>query len=72
MDDYGPAVQNAGSERRGVERRAMPPEVRTVYRELLQFSRANGAVSDGLEWVAVPKRLLQSATECLDKGWRRE
>ena len=72
MDDYGPAVQHAGMERRGPERRRMPPDVRTVYRELLQYSRASGAVSNGLEWVAVPKRLLQTAAECLERGWRRE
>ena len=72
MDDYGPAVQPAGAERRGPERRAMPPEVRAVYRELLQYARANGAVSDGLEWIAVPKRVLRAATECLERGWRAE
>ena len=72
MDDYGPAVLPVIPDRRGSERRAMPPHVRQVYRELQTYARAFGATSDGIEWVAVPKTLLQAATECIQSGWRRE
>ena len=72
MSDYGPAVKPAGPERRGTERRTMPPDVRKVYRELQTYARAFGATSDGIEWVAVPKALLQAATACIESSWRRE
>jgi hypothetical protein len=50
----------------------MPPDVRKVYRELQTYARAFGATSDGIEWVAVPKALLQAATACIESSWRRE
>ena len=65
--EYGPAVM---PERRGRERRAMPPQVRAVYVEVQRYARAVGATADGVEWVAVPRPLLQAATECIRRSWR--
>lgn len=68
-DDYGPAVK---TDRRARERRAMPPQVRAVYVDLQRYARAIGATADGIQWVAVPKPLLQAATECIQSSWRAQ
>lgn len=67
--DYGPAVK---PDRRERERRTMPPQVRAVYVELQRYARTVGATSDGIHWVAVPRQLLQAATECIQSSWRAQ
>ena len=66
VDNYGPAVRCG----RELARRALPPHVRAVYVELQRYARAPGAISDGIEWVAVPRKLLRDATVSLGEGWR--
>ena len=70
-NNYGPAVKCG----RDLARRALPPHVRAVHVELQRYARAPRAISDGVEWVAVPRTLLKDAAASLWAGWcpdRRE
>lgn len=49
----------------GSERRTLTPDQRAVLKELEEYSHKMGAVSNGLQWTAVPRNLLISAVDVI-------
>jgi hypothetical protein len=58
-------------ERRRVERRTMPAEIRTLVEELRAISRAPGAQTrDGREWRTINKGTIDMLIDVLVRTWR--
>jgi hypothetical protein len=60
-------------ERRQVDRRTMPAEIRALVEELRAISRAPGAqTSDGREWRTIKKGTIDLLIDTLLRTWRPE
>jgi hypothetical protein len=58
-------------ERRRVERRGMPPEIRTLVEELRAIARSPGSqTQDGVEWRAIRKGTITLLIDVLVRTWR--
>jgi hypothetical protein len=60
-------------ERRGVERRTMPAEIRALVEALRAISRAPGAQTrDGREWRTIDKDTIDWLIKVLVRTWRAD
>jgi hypothetical protein len=58
-------------ERRRVERRAMPADVRALVEQLRAISRASGVqTKDGTDWRTIPRTTVDAVVEVLVRAWR--